>query len=137
LRSGRGSVAGDSRPVASGLRQQRSRDRTLSDGAIEMVACRCRLFGEPMRIRLLEALDEADGSVRRLADRLHATEADVAAHLSVLHEAGVVSRRSEGVAVIYGLIDWTGLWLIERLSASATAQIDGPGVAEGEEPPCE
>jgi DNA-binding transcriptional ArsR family regulator len=102
-----------------------------------MAAFRCRLFGEPMRIRLLEALDEADSSIRQLAGRLQATEADVAAHLSVLHEAGVVGRRSEGPAVIYALIDWAGLWLIERLSASATARIDGPAAAEGEESPCE
>jgi hypothetical protein len=90
-----------------------------------------------MRIRLAESLDEADGSVRQLAGRLQATEAELAPHLSVLHEAGVVSRRSEGAAVIYALIDWTGLWLIERLSASGTAQIDGPATAEGEESPCE
>jgi DNA-binding transcriptional ArsR family regulator len=102
-----------------------------------MAAFRCRLFGEPMRIRLVESLDEADGSVRQLAGRLHAAEADVAAHMSVLHEAGVVSRRSEGTAVIYALVDWTGLWLIERLSASATAQIDEPVAAEDEESLCE
>jgi DNA-binding transcriptional ArsR family regulator len=116
----------------------RRRDsRRLSDQAIEMVAFRCRLFGEPTRIRLLELLNEGDATVQQLTDRLRTTHPNVSKHLSLLHQAGVVSRRKEGATVRYALIDWTGWWLIEQLGASIAAQLDELREAFEGEPECD
>jgi DNA-binding transcriptional ArsR family regulator len=103
---------------------RRGRDRRLSDQAVELVAFRCRLFGEPTRIRLLELLNEGEATVQQLTDRLQTTHPNVSKHLSLLHQAGVVSRRKDGASVRYALIDWTGWWLIEQLGASIAAQLD-------------
>jgi DNA-binding transcriptional ArsR family regulator len=116
---------------------RRGRDRRLSDQAIEMVAFRCRLFGEPTRIRLLELLNEDEATVQQLTDRLQTTHPNVSKHLSLLHQAGVVSRRKEGATVRYALIDWTGWWLIEQLGASIAAQLDELREAFEAEPGCE
>jgi DNA-binding transcriptional ArsR family regulator len=101
-----------------------------------MVAFRCRLFGEPTRIRLLELLNEGAASVQELTDRLPTTHPNVSKHLSLLHQAGVVSRRKEGPSVRYALIDWTGWWLIEQLAASIVDQLDELRGAFGGEPEC-
>lgn len=102
-----------------------------------MVAFRCRLFGEPTRIRLLELLNEDEATVQQLTDRLQTTHPNVSKHLSLLHQAGVVSRRKEGATVRYALIDWTGWWLIEQLGASIAAQLDELREAFEAEPGCE
>jgi DNA-binding transcriptional ArsR family regulator len=116
---------------------RRRRDQRLSDQAIEMVAFRCRLFGEPTRIRLLELLNEDEATVQQLTDRLKTTHPNVSKHLSLLHQAGVVSRHKEGATVRYALIDWTGWWLIEQLGASIAAQLDELREAFDAEPGCE
>jgi DNA-binding transcriptional ArsR family regulator len=96
----------------------------FADQAVELVAFRCRLFGEPTRIRLLELLNGGEASVQELTDRLETTHANVSKHLSLLHQAGVVSRRKDGPSVRYALVDWTGWWLIEQLAASIADQLD-------------
>jgi hypothetical protein len=35
----------------------------------------------------------------------------------VLHNAGIVSRRPQGMWVRYELVDFTGLWLIQQLAS--------------------
>jgi DNA-binding transcriptional ArsR family regulator len=127
-------TAGDNALSCAG---RRSRDQRLSDQAIDMVAFRCRLFGEPTRIRLLELLNEDEATVQQLTDRLQTTHPNVSKHLSLLHQAGVVSRRKEGATVRYALIDWTGWWLIEQLGASIAAQLDELREAFDAEPGCE
>jgi DNA-binding transcriptional ArsR family regulator len=116
---------------------RRGRGRRLSDQAVEMVAFRCRLFGEPTRIRLLELLNEGGATVQQLTDQLETTHPNVSKHLSLLHQAGVVSRRKEGAAVRYELVDWTGWWLIEQLGAGIAAQLDELRDAFGRETSCE
>ena len=98
--------------------------RRLSEQAVELVAFRCRLFGEPTRIRLLELLNDGEASVQQLTDCLQTTHANVSKHLSLLHQAGIVSRRKDGPSVRYALVDWTGWWLVEQVAASIAGQLD-------------
>lgn len=87
------------------------------------MALRLRVFAEPTRIRLLGLLDEGDATVQELTDRLMTTHQNVSKHLALLHQAGVVSRRKEGNAVRYALVDWTGWWLVEQVGSSVAAQL--------------
>ena len=105
--------------------------RPLSHQAIELIAFRLRILGEPARIRLLEALDEGEASVSELASRLGTTHQNVARHLGLLHEAGVVSRRKEGGVNRYALDDWTAWWLVEQVSAALGNRVDDPRGAPG------
>src|SRR5919108_5215775 len=92
-------------------RRRRSLRRPLPDEAIEVIAARLRVIAEPTRIRLMELLDEGEATVQELTDRVVTTHQNVSKHLTVLHQAGMVSRRKDGASVRYALVDWTGWWL--------------------------
>lgn len=102
----------------------RSLRRPLSDEAIEVIAARLRVIAEPNRIRLMRLLDGDDATVQELADRMATTHQNVSKHLGVLYQAGMVSRRKEGTAVRYSLVDWTGWWLVEQIGTSVIGQLD-------------
>lgn len=101
-----------------------SRSRLLSDQAVELVAFRLRLFADPTRIRLLELLNRREANVQQLADVLGTTRQNVSKHLNVLYQAGVLSRRKVDSSVRYALVDWTGWWLVEQVSAALVDQLD-------------
>lgn len=85
----------------------------LPDPLIELVARRFRVIGEPMRIRLLDQLRDAEQSVGELVETLGATQQNVSKHLGVLHQAGVLHRRKDGNRVVYGIADPTVFTLCE------------------------
>lgn len=95
---------------------------SLTDEMVDMVAAMLRVIGDPTRIRLIEALNQ-DGSATGggLALRLSCSQQAVSKQLGVLHQAGMVSRRRAGAWVHYELIDWTGWWLVEQISAALSA----------------
>jgi DNA-binding transcriptional ArsR family regulator len=77
----------------------------LPEPVIDLVAQRFRVLGEPMRIRLLEALRDGEATVQDLTAQLGASQQNVSKHLGVLHGAGIVSRRKEGTFVRYAVTD--------------------------------
>jgi len=90
----------------------------LSAEAVEMVAAMLRVLSDPIRIRLIEVLNDRGGAtVAALTACVPVSQPSVSKHLSVLHTAGIVSRRPQGMWVRYELIDFTGLWLIQQLAS--------------------
>jgi DNA-binding transcriptional ArsR family regulator len=79
----------------------------LTPEAMDQVAERFRVLGEPTRLRLLNGLRQGERSVGELVEAMKATQANVSKHLQVLYSAGFVSRRREGTAVLYQLADPT------------------------------
>lgn len=103
------------------IRENRSPAR-LDGEAIEAVAATLRALADPTRIRLIAELDaEGPESVGGLAARLPITRQAVSRQLGVLHGAGIVRRRREGMRVVYELRDFTGPWLISQLAESLAA----------------
>jgi len=99
------------------------RDRTaapahrLGDDTVESVAAMLRVLADPTRIRLIEILnDRGCATVSALTAVLPVSQQSVSKQLAVLHQAGIVRRRREGVWVYYELTDFTGWWLIEQLA---------------------
>lgn len=103
---------------------RRAPARQLSDEAIELIAARLRVIAEPNRIRILGLLNEGDSTVQELTDRLMTTHQNVSKHLGVLYQAGMVSRRKDGISVRYALVDWTGWWLVEQMATSVADRLD-------------
>ena len=62
--------------------------RPLPDPLTELIAQRFRVLGEPMRIKLLDALRDGEATVGELVDRMGASQQNVSKHLGVLHQAG-------------------------------------------------
>lgn len=77
----------------------------LTDEALEMVAARFRCLAEPMRLKILRALQERELTVGQLVRQLEANQANISKHLKVLMEAGVVARRSQGTSAHFSISD--------------------------------
>ena len=72
---------------------------------VELIAERFWVLGEPMPIRLLDALRGAPATVRELQHMTGASQQNVSEHLDVLLRSGPVSRRKEGNFSRYALAD--------------------------------
>ena len=79
--------------------------RPLSVRQIELVADRFKALAEPSRLCILQALRSGERTVTELMIATGFGQANVSKHLRVLHAAGFVSRRREGVSVYYSLAD--------------------------------
>ncbi|MBX3745621.1 MAG: helix-turn-helix transcriptional regulator [Verrucomicrobiae bacterium] len=79
--------------------------RHLTEAALELIAARFRVLGEPMRLRLLIALEEGERNVTELVEAVGATQANVSRHMRTLTEAGLVERRKEGLNAYYRIAE--------------------------------
>jgi ArsR family transcriptional regulator len=72
---------------------------------LELVAERFKALAEPSRLRILEALRRSERTVSDLMADTRLGQANVSKHLQVLHAAGFVTRRKEGVSAYYTIAD--------------------------------
>lgn len=79
--------------------------RRMTSEALEEIAERFRALGEPARLALIEALRDGERTVTDLVLATGQTQANVSRHLAILHAAGLVSRRRDGVYVHYVVAD--------------------------------
>lgn len=86
---------------------------------LELVAARFRALGEPLRLRILQVLEQGDAPVGEVAERLNATQSNVSRHLQNLHDAGLVGRRREGSNIFYSISDPTVLKICRLVCARA------------------
>ncbi len=75
----------------------------LTPDTIELVAERFRALGEPARLQLMNELRGGERTVGDLVDATGLAIGNVSKHLQVLHAAGFVTRRKDGLYVYYGL----------------------------------
>ena len=80
-------------------------DYLLSEEQLEQVALRFRLLGEPMRLRILQAVCRKPRTVNEVVKAVGATQANVSKHLALLAGADILARRKEGQSVYYGMKD--------------------------------
>ncbi len=81
------------------------KSRVFSPEALGFVADRFRVLGEPMRLKLLIALETGEKNVSELVQLTEATQANVSKHLGILSDAGMVARRKEGLKTFYVISD--------------------------------
>lgn len=77
----------------------------LTDTNAAAIAERFKALGEPMRLRLLQALRAGERSVGELAEETDGGQANVSKHLQVLLQQGFVDRRKEGTTTWYRITD--------------------------------
>ncbi len=70
---------------------------------LELVAERFKVLSEPTRLQILSTLREGEHTVSELVDATGCGQANVSKHLQILHSAGFVVRRREGLYVHYRL----------------------------------
>ena len=87
------------------LRHRRQRRPTLTREALELVAARFRAMGEPLRLRILNELEDGELSVSAIAVSVESTQPNVSKHLRILQDAGLLRRRQQGATVYYAIAD--------------------------------
>lgn len=97
----------------------------LPEPLIEMIAQRFRVIGEPMRIKLLDSLRDGGMTVGELVEATDASQQNVSKHLTVLHQAGIVSRTKEGTKARYEILDASVFVLCEHVCGGLRSQAQG------------
>ena len=77
----------------------------LSEIELDHLATRFKLLGEPMRLRILQAVCHESKTVNEIVEITGSTQANVSKHLTLLAAGGILSRKKEGQFVIYSLKD--------------------------------
>jgi DNA-binding transcriptional ArsR family regulator len=96
----------------------------LPEALAERVAERFRVLGEPMRIRLLEAMRDGEATVRELQTATGASQQNVSQHLGVLLRAGIVNRRKEGNFSHYRITDPVVFSLCDEVCGGLRRQLE-------------
>ena len=96
----------------------------LPEALVELIAQRFRVIGEPMRIRLLDALRAGPLTINELAEALGAGQQNVSKHVGVLADAGIVAREKEGNRVHYSIADPGVFELCEHVCGGLRRQIE-------------
>lgn len=95
----------------------------LPEPLVELIAQRFRVIGEPMRIRILDALRDGALTVNELTERLGATQQNVSKHVGVLAQAGIVGREKDGNRVRCYIADATVFELCELVCSGLREQV--------------
>ena len=96
----------------------------LSDPVLGLVARRMRLLSDPLRIRLLLALQDGECSVQQLADKLDVEHRNASRNLIALHREGLLTRSRDGTRVLYGIADYTACRLLGQSAESVAAHVE-------------
>lgn len=101
-----------------------STDRPLPDEFIELIAQRFAALSDPLRVRLLDVLRRrGEASVGELAEELGAGYANVAKHLTLLHQRGILARSKQGTRAVYRIADPSVLELCEVVCGALASQV--------------
>lgn len=99
-------------------------NKELNDDALELIASRFRLLSEPMRLKILHTLGDKEMNVSELVTATKANQANVSKHLGILLDAGVVSRRKEGLTANYRVSDATIFNLCDLVCSGIKTQLE-------------
>jgi DNA-binding transcriptional ArsR family regulator len=94
--------------------------RKLTPALLALIADRFRILAEPARLEILHALRDGEKSVSDLIDDTRLLQANASKHLQLLHAAGFVKRRKDGLFTYYSLADRT----VFRLCDIMCGQLD-------------
>jgi ArsR family transcriptional regulator len=101
----------------------------LSGGALQLVAARFRVLGEPNRLQLIQALQGGERSVTNLIAAPRLNQANASRHLKTLTAAGVLKRRKRGLHVYYSIADPGIFDLCEHVCGSLQQRADAEAKA--------
>ncbi|HEX5832021.1 MAG TPA: metalloregulator ArsR/SmtB family transcription factor [Gemmatimonadaceae bacterium] len=87
----------------------------LSPELLESIAARFRALAEPARLHIVHALRMGELSVSELVHATGLGQANVSKHLQLLHAAGFVRRRRDGLFARYALADQDVAQLCDRM----------------------
>ncbi len=90
----------------------------LSPAQLEPVAALFKMLGEPMRLRILQAICQEPLSVNEIVESTKSTQANVSKHLALLATAGILRRERDGQRVFYSVKEPLVMQLCETVRAN-------------------
>ena len=109
-----------------------NKHKEMSPEALELVAARFKVLAEPLRLRILQALQEGEMSVSEITEAVESTQPNVSKHLKMLQEAGLVGRRQEGNTVYCSVADETVFELCDVVCSSLRERLEARAGAFGQ-----
>jgi DNA-binding transcriptional ArsR family regulator len=100
---------------------------SLSREAVDLVATRFRVLGEPIRIRILQELQSGERNVTQLVEAIGSTQPNISKHLRILQESGLIGRRQVGTAVYCYIADRSVFDLCDAVCASLETRLAQAG----------
>ena len=97
--------------------------KKLSPEALELVAHRFKILAEPLRLQILQLLQDGEKSVTQLTDSIETSQPNVSKHLKILQSSRMVKRRQEGNTAFYAIADESIFTLCEVVCNSLEAQL--------------
>lgn len=92
--------------------------RQVSEATLKMIADRFKVMGEFARLKILHELWDGERTVSELIAASGLLQANISKHLGLLQQAGLVTRRKEGLRVHYRICDETVFQLCELVCSS-------------------
>ena len=97
--------------------------KNLSIEALELVANRFKILSEPLRLRILQTLQNGEKSVTELTESVETSQPNVSKHLKILQDAGIVKRQPQGNTVYYSIADESIFTLCETVCSSLETRL--------------
>lgn len=96
--------------------------RAVDGEELGRIAARFKLLGEPMRLRILQAVCNGPRTVNDIVAAVGSTQANISRHLAQLAVSGILTRRKDGQHVYYGIKDALAVKLCELVRAQFPRQ---------------
>jgi len=90
-------------PPGAMNRKKNDRAEKMDRPALEKIAEVFRVFSEPTRLAILQALKEGTRSVNELVAETETSQANVSKQLRILYDAGLLIREKKGNQVFYSI----------------------------------
>jgi len=90
---------------------------SMTHDELTQIAGRFKVLGEPMRLKILQAVCQQPRTVNDIVAATGSTQANVSKHLALLAAAGVLEREKDGQCVYYGIKDRMVVQLCELVRA--------------------
>ena len=100
---------------------------SLSDEALVLIAARFKVLSEPLRLKLIIALEEGEKNVSELVEATEKLQANVSRQLQHLTDSGILARRRDGACVYYRIADPAIFQLCRQVCGSLHKQFAQKG----------
>jgi DNA-binding transcriptional ArsR family regulator len=97
--------------------------KNLSNEALELIASRFKILSEPIRLRILQTLQDGEKSVTELTEAIESSQPNISKHLKILQDAGIVKRQPQGNTAYYSIADESIFTLCEVVCGSLESRL--------------
>lgn len=85
------------------MTESKKNSKQLSNEALEQIALRFKLLSDPMRLKILHALQGGEQSVNQLVKLTGSSQPNISKHLNILRTTGMVKRRQESNQAFFSI----------------------------------